>query len=93
MGHTHKSLMLRVGIGLATPRFSERPFRGDHPLQPIEQWVPGGSPSEISAATVRDRGALVSFGFPSRQALGGSPLLQRSQRQPYADPEATQMKV
>lgn len=37
------------------------------------------------------RGALVSFGFPARQTLGGSPLLQRRQRHPHADPEATPM--
>ena len=70
-------------MGLVLPCFSERPFRG----------LPNGRPSEIPAATVCDRGALVSFGFPSQQALGGSPLLQRKQRQPPADPEATDTKA
>ena len=68
-------------MGLVLPRLSERPYRG----------LPSGNPSEIPASTVCDRGALVSFGFPARQTLGGAPLLQRKQRHPHADPEATQM--
>ncbi len=33
--------------------------------------------------------ALVSFGFPARRSLGGSPLLRRTQRSPLPRPGST----
>jgi hypothetical protein len=44
-------------------------------------------------ATGCARGAVVSFGFPSRESLGGAPLLQRSPHHLPADPEATHTKA
>lgn len=49
-------------MGLVLPRLLERPYRG----------LPSGNPSEIPTATVCDRGALVSFGFPARLTLGAA---------------------
>ena len=76
-------LQSRIGVGLALPRFPERPFRplSDGILLEILRARLGTVPPQSVPAFHSDKGAV------------GTPLLQRSQRSPTPIPTLLRIKV